>query len=254
MNKKYIIANWKMNLLPEEAIKQAKAIVKKYKGKKNSDTEIIICPTFTEIAAVAKIVQPAGMFLGAQDVFWEKQGSFTSNVGIDTLKHYGCQYVIIGHSERRKYYNEMDDIINSKIKLVLENDLIPILCIGETFEQRQDGKKESILFDQVGAALKDVWLKKHNRLLIAYEPVWVIGSGQAVDPDEADRTQAAIKRSLLEFLPVGVVNESIAILYGGSVDGYNIKEFMNKSSIDGVLVGKASIDIDKFEPIINYNI
>jgi len=255
MSKIYIIANWKMNLLPEAAVKQAKQIVKKYKANKRSkDIEVVICPTFTEIPAIAKIVQPVGISIGAQDVFWVEKGSYTSSVSINTLKHYGCKYVLIGHSERRKYQHETNKVINLKIKAVLAQGVIPVLCIGETFVERQAGQKESVLFDQISAALQDVWLKENDRLLIAYEPVWVIGSGQAVDPDEAEMTQAAIKRSLLEFLPASVVSDNISILYGGSVNGMNVKSFLQKPSIDGVLVGRASIDADNFESIINYNI
>lgn len=254
MSKTYIIANWKMNLLPKDAVFQAKQIVKKYKSKKNNNTEVVICPTFTEIPAIAKIVQSTDIFLGAQDVFWEEKGSYTSGVSAKTLKDYGCKYVIVGHSERRKYQHETNETINLKIKTAFANGLIPILCIGETFAERQAGQKESVLFDQLSSALHEVWLKKNDRLLIAYEPVWVIGSGQAVDPDEAEITQAAIKRSLLEFLPATVVSDNISVLYGGSVNGMNVKNFLTKPSIDGVLVGRASIDVDNFEPIINYNI
>jgi len=250
MSKTYIIANWKMNLMPDQALKQAKAITKIY-SKKKTNTELVICPSFTEIAAIAKIVQP-NIEIGAQDVFWENKGSYTSNISAEMLKYYGCQYVIIGHSERRQYLDETDEIVNSKVKIALSAGLTPILCIGETFAERQEGKKESVLFDQLSAGLKDVWLKKGDKLLIAYEPVWVIGSGQAVDPDEAEMTHATIKRSLLEFMPAGIVADNIAVLYGGSVNGMNVKSFLDKLSIDGVLVGGASLDIDKFEPIINY--
>ncbi|MBL7021823.1 triose-phosphate isomerase [Patescibacteria group bacterium] len=253
MSKTYIIANWKMNLMPKEAILQAKNIAKEYKSLKGKkDLELVICPSFTEIAAIAKILQPTGVFLGSQDVFWEEKGSYTSSISANTLKEYGCKYVIIGHSERRKLLNESNESINLKIKAALKAGLIPILCIGETFTERQAGQKESVLFDQVLNGLKDIWLKKGDSLLIAYEPVWVIGSGQAVDPDEAEITQAAIKRSLLEFMPAGVVADNIFVLYGGSVNGMNVKSFLSKPSIDGVLVGGASIDIEKFKPIINY--
>jgi len=254
MSKTYIVANWKMNLLPKDAIFQAKQLVKQYKPKKrNNDIEVVICPSFTEIAAIAKILQSSGMFLGAQDVFWEEKGSYTSSISAATLKDHDCKYVIIGHSERRQYQKETNEVINLKIKAVLAQGLIPILCIGETFVERQDGQKESVLFDQLSGALQGVWLKEKDRLLIAYEPVWVIGSGQAVDPDEAELTQASIKRLLLEFLPAGIVSDNISILYGGSVNSMNAKSFLSKPSIDGVLVGGASLNIEDFLPIINYN-
>jgi triosephosphate isomerase (TIM) len=251
MDKTFIIANWKMNLSPKEAVVQAKQITKKYKKVKN--VEVVICPAFTEIPAIAKIVQTTGIKIGAQDVFYEEKGSFTGCISPRTLIDHGCDFAIVGHSERREYQNETDKTINSKIRAALENKLTPILCIGETFAERQAGQKESVLYDQVSAALKDVWLKENEKLIIAYEPVWVIGSGQAVDPDEADITQTAIRRSLLEFLPAGIVNENISVLYGGSVNKLNVKSFLDKPSIDGVLIGKASIDSEHFLSIIDFN-
>jgi len=253
MKNVYIIANWKMQQSPEQAQQVAKDLVKKVKKDKiKRGREVVICPTFTELPALSKILKGNQIGLGAQDVAEEDYSAFTGGVSAAGLKYYDCEYVIVGHSERRTYLHETNQQVNKKIKLVLKSNLIPIVCIGETFEERQAGQKEAVLMEQLAEGLSGVWVHENQKMLIAYEPVWVIGSGQAVDPDEAERTHAAIRRALLEHLPAKIVSDNIGIIYGGSVNSLNVKDFLDRPSIDGVLVGGASLTLDKFWPIINY--
>lgn len=253
MKKVLLIANWKMDQSPEQSIRVARDLVKKVKKEKiKRDRQIVICPSFTEIQAVAKILLSAKIGLGAQDVFWGEYGAYTGGITAAALQSYGCQYVIVGHSERRQYLHEDNQMVNQKVKSVLKHNMTPIVCIGETFEERQAGQKEAVILKQLTEGLAGVWVHEKQTLLIAYEPVWVIGSGQAVDPDEAERTHATIKRTLLEFLPAKIVSDNVGIIYGGSVNGMNVRSFLIKPTIDGVLVGSASLTIDKFWPIIDY--
>jgi triosephosphate isomerase len=252
MKNVYIIANWKMQQTPEQALAVARDLVAQSKKEKiKTGRQVVICPTFTELPAVAKIL-PSRVALGAQDVAEEDYGALTGNVSAATLKYYGCQYVIVGHSERRTLLHETNAQVNKKLKQALAQGLTPIMCVGETLIEKQSGKREAVLLEQLNEGLQDVQLAAGQKILIAYEPVWVIGSGQAVDPDEAERVQAMIKRVLLELFSARTVSDDIGILYGGSVNSSNVESFLRQPSIDGVLVGGASLTLKKFWPLINY--
>lgn len=249
-SKPIFIANWKMNLGLKETIELTKKItgdLKSFKG----NTDIAICPSFTALAEVSKILKKSKIQLGAQDVFWEEKGAYTSNISAAMLKEIGCKYVIIGHSERRQYLHETDRMVHQKVKCVLEENLIPIICVGETFEERQQGNKDYTIIKQVSGALKGITLLKDQEIIIAYEPVWVIGSGQAVDPKEAEYTNQVIRRTLIDlFFPVEMLGKSIRIIYGGSVDSKVINEFVGEHTVDGVLVGGASLKEKEFVEMI----
>lgn len=252
MKKKYIIANWKMELTPQQAQQLAQDFAQV--TKKNTwaeDRQVIICPSFTDIIPIVALLSHSQIEIGAQDVFWSDYGAYTGSISASSLRHLGCTYVIVGHSERRKYQHETDREIGQKIAAVLQAGLVPILCIGETFAERQGGGKEAALMKQLTEALSDIHLTDKDNILVAYEPVWVIGSGQAVNPQDANQTHQLIRRTLGEFWPTSIVNK-IGIIYGGSVNHLNIKDFMYQPNIDGVLVGGASLSVDKFWPIINY--
>lgn len=248
MKRKIIIANWKMNLGLPQTILLTKDILNGFKKNKDdfSKIDIVLCPSFTYLSEIKKIVTKSNIALGAQNCFWEERGAYTGEISAFQLKEMGCQYVIIGHSERRQYLNETNEMIHQKIKSALENGLIPILCVGETFDERQKGVKDYVILNQVGRALEGISLKAYQQLIIAYEPVWVIGSGQAVKPEEAEYANRIILQKVIDLYPLPIVRNNIRIIYGGSVDRTNVRNFVQQETIDGVLVGGASLRAEEF--------
>ena len=249
MSKNIIIANWKMQLDVEESIKQAellKDLVKENRIK--GDTEIVVCPDFLSLNEVGKTIKDSNISLGAQDGFYVEKGSYTGEISMKELSDLDCKYVILGHSERRKM-GEKDEEINKKVISALEYDLTPIICIGETFNERRNGLKDHVVMHQVYQALKDVELKKGQSIIIAYEPVWVIGSGQIIDPEEASHTSLVIKQSVLDVLE-DKGYDNVRIIYGGSVKAENINKFTSLVNIDGTLVGGASLKASEFIQLI----
>jgi triosephosphate isomerase len=263
MNKKiYIIANWKMQLTNAEAADLAEILKnERTKKQKNENVELILCPSFTALAQIGEILQQDSsadnyrprndilLKLGAQDIFYHAKGAYTGEISPAQLKELGVTYVIVGHSERRQNQNETDEEINQKIKICLENNLTPILCVGEKFEERQAGRTDLIIIRQITKALQDIKLTDEQKIIIAYEPVWVIGSGQAVAPAEALHAAEVIQRLLPEFFSSAEI-KNIKIIYGGSVDETNVNDFIVPGVLDGVLVGGASLIKEKFVPLI----
>ncbi|MEK7125454.1 MAG: triose-phosphate isomerase [Patescibacteria group bacterium] len=248
MKSSLIIANWKMKLGLAESLALAKKLAKS--AAKNKNVEVVICPAFTELAAVGEIIKGSGLKLGAQDCFWEEAGAFTGAISPKNLQEYGVEYVLVGHSERREHLAETNDMIHKKIRLLLSLGLMPVLCIGESFSERQEGLKEAVLIGEIHKALDGLLLNKLGRLVIAYEPIWVIGSGQAVEAAEAEHTHQAIKHALYDIFPRQAVDEQVKIIYGGSVDPGNIKPFLAEPTVRGVLVGTSSLDATIFSAII----
>lgn len=260
-NKIYLIANWKMqlsnnkaadlaNLLKHENIKALKSSYGGSPAGRQEQIEIILCPSFTALEKVGEGLKGSEIQLGAQNVFYHEKGAYTGEISTLQLKEIGVKYVIVGHSERRQFLNENDHDVNLKIKACLQNNLIPIMCIGETFEERRFGKTAVTLIRQLTRGLEDVKLENDQKIIIAYEPVWVIGRGQAVDPEEAIQTAQIIKRVLLDFFAPEIIANNISIIYGGSVDSGNIKNFIVPGLLEGVLVGGASLTFEKFSKII----
>jgi len=248
MKNSLIIANWKMKLNSSESLDLAKKIKKasiKYTG-----AEVVLCPSFTELAQVREIIKNSDIKLGAQDCFWEEKGSFTGEVSPKVLQDYNVKYVLVGHSERRQNLGETEKMIHNKVRFLFTTEMTPVLCIGETFEQRQDGLKDVVLTRQLHSALNGLWLNKSDRLVIAYEPVWVIGSGQDIDPDEIEQTHQIIRQLLYDLFEDRVVDEQIKIIYGGSVDPENVAKYISQPTVHGVLVGGASLDSTHFTSII----
>lgn len=253
MSKKIFVANWKMNLTAAETIDLTEKLSQGLRSFANEETEIVLCPAFTaldELCATLKKENPANLKIGAQDVFWEEKGAFTGEVSVKMLKEVDCQYVIVGHSERRKNLGETDEMVNKKVKILLKNDFTPIVCVGETFEERQKGIRDVVVAREVEAALRDVELFGNKKIIIAYEPVWVIGTGQAVEPEDAEHSHRMIRETLLENFSPDIVEKHFEIIYGGSVDSKNIGDFMEKENIDGVLVGGASLKVEEFVKMI----
>lgn len=243
-----IIANWKMQLAPPDAPILARKIIKA--AAKYQAAEVALCPAFTEIASVAEAVRGSRIALGAQDCFWEEKGAFTGEVSPLVLRAYGARYVLVGHSERREYLGETGDMVHKKVRTALAHELIPVICIGESFAERQEGQKEIVLIRQLHEALDGLAPNRLDKLVVAYEPIWVIGSGQAVAAVEAEHTHQVIKQALYDILPRAEVDEQIRIIYGGSVDPENTADFVRQPTVDGVLVGTASLEAVSFTAII----
>jgi triosephosphate isomerase len=211
---------------------------------------VVLCPSFVSLGEVGKILKGTKIKLGAQDCFWESQGAYTGEVSATYLREIGCEYVILGHSERRKYLNETDEMVHQKVRMALSAGLTPIVCVGETFSQRQEGAKDYILIQQTTKALEGINLGLEKKIIIAYEPVWVIGTGQAISPSEAESAHQVIRQALLDIFPELMVEKSFRIIYGGSVDSINVKNFVCLKNTSGVLVGGASLDAGEFIQLI----
>jgi triosephosphate isomerase len=239
--------NWKMN----KTISEAEAMVKALKPliADVKDVEVLICPVFTSLYSVSREIKDSNIKLGAQNLFWEAKGAFTGEISPSMVKDAGCSYAIIGHSERRQYFGETDGMINKKAKAILAGGLIPIICCGETLEQREAGVTDSHIAEQIKAALEGLSEEQVSGSVIAYEPIWAIGTGKTCDADEANRVIAMI-RGVVKEISSQSAADAVRILYGGSVNPASISEQMSKSDIDGALVGGASLKADSFNEII----
>lgn len=250
LNFPFVIGNWKMNLTPYESETIAKKIVAGLPPE-GLPVEIGICPSFPALERVQRVIAKTSISLGAQNMFWKEDGSYTGEVSVRMLKDMGCHYVILGHSERRINLMESDVEINKKVKLALQYGLVPVICVGEKYEERQDGKRDIVIINEIVNALKGI--DRFSQLIIAYEPVWVIGRGEAIDPNEANSAIGLIKYTLKDMYPQKTIDEKIRILYGGSVDDKNITDFVDNENIHGVLVGGSSLKPEVFIGMI-YNL
>jgi triosephosphate isomerase len=245
---KIVIANWKMKLSLAETLKLAKDFKSKFKDFKEG--EVAACPNFISLMEVKEILKGCPVKLGAQHVFWEDKGAYTGEISPNMLKEAGCEYVIVGHSERRKYRHENYEMIHQETKAVLNTEgLTPIVCIGEDTEQRKTEKRDFVLVDQLYQALAGFNLMGDQEVIIAYEPIWAIGSGLAIEPEEAEYAHKIIKLSLRDIFGPKIVSENFRIIYGGSISSKNVKEFANLDGVDGLLVGGASLDAEEFYKI-----
>lgn len=252
MRKPIIAGNWKMHKTGTEAKALAEGIVQKVqKVQKDEKVQIVLCPPFTALGSVAEAIKGSNVELGAQNCHYEDKGAFTGEIAISFLSDAGCKYVIIGHSERRQYFNEDDALINKKVKKVLSSGLIPIFCIGETLQERQKEQTFDVLKRQVLHGLQEVSLSDPLKMVVAYEPVWAIGTGMTASKEQAQEAHRYI-RDLLAGLWGSEIAEQIRIQYGGSVKPDNIAELMAQDDIDGALVGGASLEADSFGRIINF--
>lgn len=238
-----IAGNWKMF----KTVAEATALVREMRRELGNITGVVkvLCPPFTALAAVAEQVQGTDIQVGAQDMFWEEQGAFTGEISPVMVKEL-CQYVIIGHSERRQYFGETDEGVNRKVKAALKHGLIPIVCVGENLAQNEAGQTEVFVSSQVRAALHGLTAEQVSGLVIAYEPIWAIGTGKAATGVEANRIIGLVVRGTVADLFGESVAQAVRIQYGGSVSPDNIAEFMDQPEIDGALVGGASLVGSKF--------
>ena len=246
MRTKIVAGNWKMNKTASEAAALIEEIKKEVAGI--SKVEVVVCPPFTDLKDAAAACAGSNVKLGAQNVHWATSGAFTGEISADMLKDLGVEYVIIGHSERRQFFGETDATVNTRTKAALAAGLIPIVCVGETLEERDAGKMESVVVGQLKAGLADVG-DGLSKVVIAYEPVWAIGTGRTATPAQAQEVHALIRRTLAEVAPGDIAN-SVRIQYGGSMKPENAKELMSQPDIDGGLIGGAALKADSFAAII----
>ena len=250
-NRRPLIAgNWKMFKTCSEAVEAVGQLVKLV--AMTSDIDVMIAPQFTALAPVSDVVRGSRVSLGAQNLFWETEGAYTGEISPVMLVSVGCKYVIIGHSERRQYFDETDETVNKKIKAAIKNDLVPVLCVGESEKERESKETFSVLDKQVKKGIEGFSSDDLEMLVIAYEPVWAIGTGKTATTDQAQEAHQFL-RSVLEKSFGNMLAKSIRILYGGSVKPNNIAELMTMPDIDGALVGGASLDPETFSKIVHFN-
>ncbi len=245
----FIAGNWKMFKTCPEAVDTAEQLVKLL--AMTTDIDVMVAPPFTALAQVSDVVRGSCVSLGAQNLFWEAQGAFTGEISPAMLVSAGCKYVIIGHSERRQYFNETDETVNRRIKAAFDNDLIPVMCVGESEKERESKNTFSVLDKQLKMGLEDLSSDDLKRLVIAYEPVWAIGTGKTATSEQAQEVHQFL-RSVLEKSFGNMLAKSIRILYGGSVKPNNIAELMAMPDVDGALVGGASLDPETFSKIVHF--
>jgi triosephosphate isomerase len=246
----FISGNWKMFKTCPEAV-EAAGTISMIVADVLSDIDVMIAPTFTALAPVADKLEDSPILIGAQNLFWESEGAYTGEISAEMIASAGCECVIIGHSERRQYFNETDESVNKKIKAAISSKLIPVMCIGETESEREEEKTLSVLDKQIKKGLEGLPSEELKSLIIAYEPVWAIGTGKTATSDQAQEVHKYI-RSLLENIYNADFAGAVRILYGGSVKPNNVAELMEREDIDGALVGGASLDPETFSKIVHY--
>lgn len=245
----FIAGNWKMNKTVGEALELVKALKVSLSGVEG--VEVAVAPPFTALYPVAQELRNSIIELAAQNLFWEEKGAYTGEVSPLMLREVGCQYVIIGHSERRQYFGETDETVNRKIRSAIRSDLKVIFCIGETLEEREGGKTFSVVERQLVEGLKGIEEEMMGKIVIAYEPVWAIGTGRTASPQQAGEVHRFI-REKIEKLYSKRTSETLRIQYGGSVTPENIKALMAEPGIDGALVGGASLKAETFTRIVRF--
>ncbi len=248
MRRKIIAGNWKMNMLPNEAIDFIKKITPLIE---NTENEVILCVPYIDLFYVLLMSQDTNIKIGAQNMHWETNGAYTGEISAEMLKSLNVEYVIIGHSERRQYFKETDETVNKKIAKAIQVGLKPILCVGENLNERENGETENIVTIQVLKAFEGINGEDAKKTIIAYEPVWAIGTGKTATVEEANDTIKTI-RKVIETKYGKDVAEDVIILYGGSVKASNAKELFTASDIDGGLIGGASLNTDEFAEIVNF--
>jgi triosephosphate isomerase len=249
MRKTIIAGNWKMYKTILQAIELANGLKRELFELEAEDIDIVLCPPFTALNEVCEVITGSNIQLGGQDVYWQDEGAFTGEVSPFMLKDAGCKFVIIGHSERRQYFSETNESVNKKIKAALKQGLNPIVCVGETLTERENGLTFKVLDDHIHNGLKDITETEVLNAVIAYEPVWAIGTGITATPQQAQEAQRYIRDLLVRMYNENIA-DNIRIQYGGSVKPENISELMRQPDVDGALVGGASLNVDSFSLIV----
>lgn len=248
MRRLLIAGNWKMNCGPYDAAELLEGLIEK-KSEINENVDVLVCPPFVSIGMAVKYLYDTDIQVGAQNLHFEENGAYTGEISGSMLAESGCNYVVIGHSERRQYFGETDTTVNKRVHKAIEHKLAPIVCVGESLDQRKSDEHFSLVKNQVTAALHDVSEKEVLDVVIAYEPIWAIGTGETATPDQAQEMHEHI-RSILADLYDEDTAEQINILYGGSMKPGNANELLSLQDVDGGLIGGASLDADSFSEII----
>lgn len=249
MRQQIIAGNWKMHTNLAEATILVEGL-KQALSESTTDREVVVCPPFTGLSTVCDLAEDTAIRVGAQNMHYEEKGAFTGEVSPVMVADLGCHYVILGHSERRQYFGETDELINKKIKAAFQNDIVPILCVGESLEQREANDTQAFIDSQLEAGLVDLTAEQIGQMVIAYEPIWAIGTGKTATAEQAGEVCTAI-RSKVNALFGQEAADAVRIQYGGSVKGSNAKEILSQPDIDGALVGGASLKVEDFMAIIN---
>lgn len=249
MRRKVIAGNWKMN----KNVEEAKAYIEEFLPLvKDTENEVILCAPFLDLKCMVKHTKDINIKIGAQNMHWEESGAYTGEISASMLRTIGVEYVIIGHSERRQYFAETDETVNKKVKAAFENGLRPIVCVGETLEQRENGETKSIITNQTKLALEGLDNEQVENTIIAYEPIWAIGTGKTATSEDANHSIKQIRDEICKIYGQ-MTADRVIILYGGSVKPANSKELFETSDIDGALVGGASLKPEDFAGIVNYD-
>ena len=248
MRKKVIAGNWKMNKTPEEAKQMLEELIPLVK---NTEHEVILCAPYLDLEAMVKLAKGTNVKIGAENMHFEESGAYTGEISGSMLKAIGVEYVIIGHSERRQYFAETDETVNKKVKAAFRNELKPIVCVGESLEQKEQGQTEEVITSQTRLALEGLTQEQVTSTIIAYEPIWAIGTGKTATSQDANNSIQAIRKEVAKIYGQKVA-DSVIIQYGGSVKASNAKELFTTSDIDGGLVGGASLKAEEFSNIVNY--
>lgn len=251
MRKPIIAGNWKMNKVGPEAVELSQGLRQQLADV--SEVEIVLCPPFTALREVAKSIEGSSLALGAQNMYHQPSGAYTGEVSGPMLVDLGCKYVIIGHSERREYFKEDNALINLKVKASLSYGLLPILCVGEKLFEREAGKAEEVVYDHLAGGLEGIAHEEMSRIVIAYEPVWAIGTGKTATPEDAEAMHLFIRQTLTQMYDRELA-QGVRIQYGGSVKPGNIDTLMAEPDIDGALVGGASLDLNSFARIVRFEV
>lgn len=248
MRKAIIAGNWKMNKTPDEARALVEELIPLVA---DAECEVVVCPPFVDLCPVSKAIKGTNIHLGAQNIHWAKSGAFTGEISADMLKKFGVEYAIVGHSERRQYFGETDATVNMRAKAALENGISPIICVGESLEQRERGETDEFVASQVRGALEGISADDARRIVIAYEPIWAIGTGRTATAEMAEETIIVIRKTLRSIFGNDAA-ETVRIQYGGSMNPQNAASLMAMENIDGGLIGGASLKAEDFSKVVKY--
>ena len=248
MRKAIIAGNWKMNKTPDEARALVEELIPLVA---DAECEVVVCPPFVDLCPVSKAIKGTNIHLGAQNIHWAKSGAFTGEISADMLKKFGVEYAIVGHSERRQYFGETDATVNMRAKAALENGITPIICVGESLEQRERGETDEFVASQVRGALEGISADDARRIVIAYEPIWAIGTGRTATAEMAEETITVIRKTLRSIFGNDAA-ETVRIQYGGSMNPQNAASLMAMENIDGGLIGGASLKGEDFSKVVKY--
>jgi len=249
MRKPLMAGNWKMHKTISEGIAMVKELKTLISDAK--DVDVLICPVFTSINALSNEVKGSNIKIGAQNVYWEPKGAFTGEIAVNMLVDAGCSFVIIGHSERRQYFGETDETVNKKTKAALAAGLIPVVCVGETLQERESNATFNVIEKQIRDGIKNFSKEEAEKIVIAYEPVWAIGTGKTATPQQAQEVHEFIRKIYSQMY--AEASDKVRILYGGSVKPDNVSELMKQKDIDGGLVGGASLEAASFAKLVKFN-